>query len=70
MIKRLGDFGSRLFQQDGWFIFVLIFLNLPMFLQNVFKLPLDEWIRADLKVFYSGAFFIVVFSALLHFLLK
>lgn len=71
-IRNFADGCSSFLRADGWFFFLLIILNTPVFFQWLVYLNAVE-LRYILTVgfvsFYSGAAIILVFCAAIHFLL-
>ena len=72
-VKFIGQRGGVLLRSDGWFFFLLLILNLPIFFQ-VFVYgseirPFQEILSDGISCFYSGAVAILIICATIHFLL-
>lgn len=78
MLKNFLKFYSEKFseflKEDGWFVFLLMILNLPIIFQEFFWgteiRPLAEILSKGITNFYFGVFGILVFSTTIYFLMK
>lgn len=69
-VKCWGEKFGNFLKSDGWFFFLLLILNLTIFLQVFFYgLPLLKTLQIGIKNFYSGAVLILIICAMIHFLL-
>ena len=66
----VGQRGIIFLREDGWFLVLLMILNLPIFIQEFLflKFPSEEGLKNALPNFWQGACFILLLCVAMNFL--
>ena len=69
-LKFYSEKFSKFLQEDGWFVFLLLILNLPILIQEFFFgteiRSFSEKLSNGIVSFYLGAVVILIFSAAVY----